>query len=165
MKPNRPEPKKYSPEVEKILNRRSGFIVRNGILFVTIFFTLLLVVSSFIKYPEQLKASITFSQGSILETDEMRGEIIVTADAASLVKPGQPVSIFLYREDENQSEQFIGEVSEIESVGSGTYYKIYVTSLPENIPSGIEGTAIIETSEISLLYKILDPIFAIFNYD
>ena len=165
MKQNRPEQKKYSPEVEEILIRRSGFFVRNGILFLAIFFALLLVLSMFINYPEQLKASITFSQGEITETDKMLGEIILTADAASLVKQGQPVSIFLPPDDENQPEQFIGEVSKIEPVGAGTYFKIYVASLPENIPSGVEGTAIIETSRTSLFYKILNPIFAIFRYD
>ena len=162
---NRKEQKKYSPEVEEILKRRSGFFVRNGILFLAIFFALLLVGSIFIKYPEQLKASITFSRGSIPETNEMMGEIIVTADAASMVKPGQPVSVFLPPDMENQPEQFIGKVGEIKPVGAGTYYKIYVTSLPENIPSGVVAIAIIETNKTSLFYKILNPIFAIFRYD
>jgi len=165
MKQNRPEQKKYSPEVEEILNRRTGFIVRNGILFLVIFFALLLVATTFIKYPEQLKAPINFSRGAIPETDEIRGEIVLTADAASLVKPGQVVSIFLPSDDENQPEQFTGKIGAIEPVATGTYYKIYVVSLTENVPSGVEGYAIIETSETSLFSKILNPIFAIFRYD
>ena len=165
MKQNQSEQKKYSPEVEEILRRRSGFIVRNGILFLAIFFALLLVATNFIKYPEQLKAPITFTQGPIAETEEIRGEIVVTADAASLIKAGQPVSISLQTYDSNMPEQFTGRIYEIRPVSDGTYYKLTVTSLPETIPSGVEGTAIIYSGETSLFYKILNPVFAIFRYD
>ena len=165
MKENRLEKKKYSPEVEEILRRRSGFIVRNGILFLAIFFALLLVTTTFIKYPEQLKAPITFSQEPMAETDEIRGEIVVTADAASLITAGQPVSISLQTDDGNLPEQFTGKIYEIKPINDGIYYKLAVTSLPDNIPPGVEGTAIIYTGETSLFSKILNPIFAIFRYD
>ncbi|MBC8314968.1 MAG: hypothetical protein ISR57_05450 [Bacteroidales bacterium] len=165
MKEKKQEQKKYSPEVEEILHRRSGFIVRNGILFLAIFFALLLVATNFIKYPEQLKAPITFTQEQLVETDEIRGEIILTADAASLIKAGQPVSISLKTADDILPDQFTGRIYEIKPVNDGTYYKLSVTSLPENIPSGVEGTAIIYSGEISLFSKILNPVFAIFRYD
>ena len=164
MKQNRPEQKKYSPEVEEILARRSGFLVRNGIFLLAIFIALLLVTSIFITYPEQLKAPITFIQGSP-DTEEIWGEIIVTADAGSLIKKDQPVSILILQDGHQTEEQFTGRVHEIEPINKGIYFKIYVTSLPENIPIGTEASAIIETSNTSLFHKILNPIFAIFRYD
>jgi len=109
----------YSREVKEILIRRPAFLVRNGILFLVILFALLLVISSFIRYPERLAASISFTSSSSAEDTSLSGKIILTADAASLVKRGQQVSMRLHCDgEEGLRGDFEGTIDSIFPIGA-----------------------------------------------
>ncbi len=154
----------YSREVEEILIRRPTFLVRNGILFLVILFALLLVISSFIRYPERLAASISFTSSSLAEDISLSGKIILTADAASLVKRGQQVSLRLHRNGEEGFQGvFEGAVDSILPIGTGDFFTVYVRPSSADTLSGYEGKAYILLGKSSLLSRILNPVLAVFR--
>lgn len=167
---------KYSKEVEEILRKKPAFLVRKGILLLTILVALLLVVSHFIKYPEKLTASVTFeattknvsapinhSAALINDSALMYGQIILTSAAASIVEPGQPVLMFLQATPESLPIEVKGTVDSLLPMGNGDYYTVLVIPAEPIQLFGYQGKAYISIGEASLLSKILNPVFAVFR--
>ena len=166
MKKHPSETQKYSKEVQVILNKKPSFLVRNGILLLVILFAILLVVSHFITYPDRLAAPITFEKSEIAGSGErFTGRIVLSADAASLVKPGFPVEMKVRQPGDSLWVTLDGVIVTLQPDEGGTYYIVYVKPGSGTIFPGYEGTAFILISQSNLLSKILNPILAIFRYD
>ncbi|MFC2101895.1 hypothetical protein ACFLS7_02775 [Bacteroidota bacterium] len=163
MEEQQTEKGKYSPEVEEILLKRPSFLVRKGILLLAILVVLILAVSYFIKYPERLTASVSFTNPPVSESVSAKGELILTSAAASIIATGQPVVLTLQFTEEGPQIDIPGIVGKILPIGSGDYYSVSIIPDTELQLYGYSGTAYIVTGESSLLSKILNPVFAVFR--
>ncbi|MBL7137998.1 MAG: hypothetical protein ISS17_04420 [Bacteroidales bacterium] len=163
MKQKSTDQEKYSKEVEEILHKRPAFLVRKGILILAILVALLLAGSHFIKYPEQLAASVIFRDVLINDTIGPQGQIILTAAAASLVEPGQPVRMVLQPAPGSATMEVNGTITALLPVRQGEYYTVLVWPESTLELMGFDGTAYISIGEKSLLSKILNPVFAVFR--
>ncbi|MFH1160279.1 MAG: hypothetical protein V1733_04950 [bacterium] len=164
MKRNDPENEKYCREVEEILQKRPALLVRKGIFFLAILFVGLLVVSHFIRYPERLAASVTFEADTLAgDSEQMTGKIVLTAAAASIVRPKQPVTIYLNSPDSGSIRTIDGAIGVSRPMGAGDYFIVTVIRLSGPVLPGEEGKASILTGESSLLSKILNPVISVFR--
>lgn len=163
MKKHSTDQGKYSPEVEEILHKSPSFLVRNGIFLVAILVALLLISSYFIKYPENLAASVTFNTLASNDSSSCTGQLFLTSAASSNVKPGQPVVMVLNTTPQGPILEVAGTVKELIPVGKGDYYRVLI--LPDGTYQlfGYSGTAYILIGEASLLARVLNPVFAVFR--
>ncbi|TSA29163.1 MAG: hypothetical protein D4R67_02465 [Bacteroidetes bacterium] len=163
MEPPSTNQETYSREVEEILHRKPALLVRQGILFLTILIVLVIAGSSFITYPEKLAASVTFGTIAPHDSSALRGKIVLTSAAASIVKPGQPVTMLLQPSPESAPVKVMGTVAAMNPIGTGDYYIVEICPDTSCSLSGYQGTATIETGEISILSNILNPVLAVFR--
>jgi hypothetical protein len=154
---------KYSPVVEDLLLKRPSFMVRKGILLLAVLVVLILAGSYFIKYPEKLAASVSFTNPPVNESSSAQGEVILTSAAASIIATGQPVVMTLQFTEESPPIDIPGVVGTTLPIGSGDYYSISIIPDTEIPLYGYFGTAYIVTGEANLLSKILNPVFAVFR--
>jgi len=157
---------KYSKEVEEILVRRPAFLVRFGILILVFVVAILLAVAAFITYPERLTTSINFPDSPVMKEGRCIGEVVLTADAASLLSSGQEVKMELGKRDDPETSITVeGRIFSKQPIGSGDFYTIYITHLSADTLTGYEGVAQIVTGESSLLSRIINPVFSVFRTD
>lgn len=154
---------KYCREVEEILVRKPGFMVRRGILILALTFIVMMGGSWFIKYPEKLAAPVKFETIPSKGIHVFRGEITLSAEAVSIVKQGQSVAINLEDGSGATSVMIEGTVDTICPIGAGDYYSVLIRpSIGTPLP-GIKGTVTIQTGERSILSDILSPVFSVFT--
>jgi hypothetical protein len=161
---------RYSPEVHEILGRKPSWIIRWGIVVITLLFLLGLVASRFIPFAENLSFPFVLKRGIFgAGSSGLSGIVRIQGGDKTYVKPGQSVIVTVVSDGSFRTIRLEGSVNAImpDSTGNAVSAEIVIRgSQLARIPlsaSELPATARITVGRSDLLEQILRPIRSMFS--
>jgi hypothetical protein len=160
----------YSPEVHEILERKPLWIIRWGILVITVLFLMGLAVSRFIPYAENISIPIVLKSGiSSTGSHIVSGIARVKGGDKNFVKAGQAAVVSVVSDGSFRMIRMVGYVVAIMPDSSQNAFSVEIL-IPESqvdwIPlsaSELPATARITVGRSDLLEQIFRPIRGMFS--